>query len=74
MRPMVGLSPAMPLNAAGSRIEPPASVPSAPRHSPAATAAPEPLDEPPVTLAVFHGLSAGGNGGSWDGLPPKVNS
>ena len=64
----------MPQNAAGSRIEPPASVPSAPRQSPAATAAPDPLDDPPVICALFHGLSAGGKGGSVDGLPPKVNS
>ena len=73
-RPMVGFSPAMPQNAAGSRIDPPASVPSAPRQSPAATAAPDPLEDPPVIRPVFHGLSAGGKGGSVEGRPPKVNS
>ena len=37
----------MPTKAAGWRIEPPVSVPVAPRTSPAATAAAEPPDEPP---------------------------
>src|SRR6185312_9287233 len=39
----------MPQNAAGWRIEPPVSVPVAPRQRPAATAAAEPPDEPPGT-------------------------
>ena len=42
--------PAMPLRAAGVRIEPPASDPSAPRQNPAATAAPDPLLECPDKL------------------------
>ena len=48
-RPYVGLSPTTPQQAAGSRIEPPVSLPSVPRTNPAATAAAEPLDEPPAT-------------------------
>ena len=39
----------MPQQAAGNRMEPPVSVPSAPRASPAATATAEPLEEPPDT-------------------------
>src|SRR5437764_10635746 len=39
----------MPANEAGWRIEPPVSVPVAPRQSRAATAAAEPPDEPPGT-------------------------
>ena len=38
----------MPHSAAGPRIDPPVSEPSAPGTKPAATAAPAPLDEPPV--------------------------
>ena len=45
-RPKVGLKPTTPHNEAGARIEPPVSEPSAIGTNPAATAAPEPLDEP----------------------------
>ena len=41
--------PTMPVKAAGWRIEPPVSVPVAPRQSRAATADAEPPDEPPGT-------------------------
>ena len=56
--------PTMPAKAAGWRIEPPVSVPVAPRHRPAATAAAEPPDEPPGTSFASdpsrrHGLTAG---------------
>src|SRR5215475_12544944 len=47
IRPAVTLSPAMPHQAAGRRTEPPVSVPMATGARPAATATPEPLDEPP---------------------------
>ena len=47
-RPQVVLRPVMPQAAAGRRTEPPVSEPSAPNTSRAATAAPEPLEEPPV--------------------------
>ncbi len=63
----------MPHNAAGPRIDPPVSEPRAAGTSPAATAAPEPLDEPPVKWSRFHGLRAGGQGRSKDG-PPCANS
>ncbi len=46
-RPNVGLSPTTLLSAAGSRIDPPVSVPIAAKAERAATAAPEPALEPP---------------------------
>ena len=51
--------PAVPQKPAGLRIEPPVSEPMAPMQSAAATAAPEPLDEPPGWYSVFHGLRTG---------------
>src|SRR5687768_11439950 len=48
-RPYVGLTPTVPVNAAGWRIDPPVSVAVAPRQRRAATAAAEPPDEPPGT-------------------------
>src|SRR5215831_16123279 len=48
-RPYVGLIPTVPVIAAGWRIEPPVSVPVAPRQRPAATAAAEPPEDPPGT-------------------------
>ena len=55
-RPKLGFSPTTPHQAAGMRIDPPASVPtcSGPKH--AAAAAPAPADEPPDVSAGFHGL------------------
>ena len=47
-RPYVGLNPTMPQHAAGIRIEPPESVPSAASASPAASAAADPPLEPPA--------------------------
>ena len=49
------------------------SLPVPPSTSPAATAAPVPLDEPLVKRVVSHGLRAGGQGRSKLG-PPKANS
>ena len=46
-RPCVAFSPTTPQNAAGIRIEPAVSVPSAAAHRRAATAAAEPPDDPP---------------------------
>ncbi len=56
--------PTMPHSAAGCRIEPPVSVPVAPTHSSAATAAAEPPELPPGTRGAFaagsvHGLTTG---------------
>src|SRR5437868_10001279 len=67
------MSPVMPQNEAGPRIDPPVSDPSEAGTRPAATAAPAPLDEPPVKCSRFHGLRAGGHGRSNDG-PPCANS
>src|SRR5262249_36758764 len=72
-RPALGMRPAIPQYEAGPRIEPPVSEPIAHGARPAATAAPDPLDEPPVKCSRFHGLRAGGQGRSKDG-PPCANS
>src|ERR1700682_950898 len=53
--------PTMPHSAAGWRIEPPVSVPSAHGASPAATAAALPPEEPPGTRSRSHGLRTGPN-------------
>src|SRR5208283_5338374 len=55
-RPYVGLMPTTPQKDDGCRIEPPVSVPSAPAHNPAATAAAEPPLDPPGTRSRSHGL------------------
>ena len=47
MRAAVGLKPVRPHSAAGMRIEPPVSVPSATAAMPSATDAAAPDDEPP---------------------------
>src|SRR5919112_266534 len=67
------MKPVMPQNDAGPRIEPPVSEPSAAGTSPAASAAPDPLEEPPVKCSRFQGLRAGGHGRSKHG-PPVANS
>src|SRR5581483_791858 len=56
----VGLKLATPQYEAGRVIEPPVCDPSAPRHMPQATAAAEPLLEPPGVRSRFHGLRVGG--------------
>ena len=53
---LVGFIPATPQNEAGRVIEPPVCVPIAPKHMPQATAAAEPLDEPPGVRSRFQGL------------------
>src|SRR2546426_8670438 len=55
-RPIVGRIPTIPFTDEGRRIEPPVSVPRAPRHVRAATAAPEPPLEPAGKRSGFHGL------------------
>src|SRR5687767_13163837 len=67
------MNPVMPQCDAGLRIEPPVSEPMAAGTKPAAVAAPEPLDEPPVKCSRFQGLRAGGHGRSKHG-PPVANS
>ena len=56
--PLVGFSPTMLLNAAGTRPEPAVSVPSAKLTSPAPTATPEPELDPPGIKAESNGLRA----------------
>ena len=56
-RPYVGRKPVTPQKDAGVRIEPEVSEPIANGTSPAATAAPGPLDDPPLQNCVFHGVS-----------------
>src|SRR5579863_2711319 len=56
MRPGVGLSPQMPQKCAGTRIEPPPSLPTPPAEHPAAMAAASPPLEPPELRERFQGL------------------
>src|SRR5688572_3956230 len=57
-RPRCGLSPNNPQHAAGIRIDPPPSPPSAAGTRPAATAAADPPLDPPVERLGSHGLRA----------------
>src|SRR5262249_59710770 len=59
-RPKVGLQPATPQYVAGRVIEPPVCEPSAPRHMPQASAAADPLLEPPGVRLGSQGLRVGG--------------
>src|SRR6266576_6324244 len=56
MRPGVGFSPQIPQKCAGTRIEPPPSLPTPPAEQPVAIAAASPPLEPPEECAKFHGL------------------
>jgi hypothetical protein len=56
IRAAEGLKPAIPQNAAGTRIEPAVSVPIATGTTPAATATAEPDDEPPGTRSGASGF------------------
>jgi hypothetical protein len=56
MRPGVGFKPQMPLKWAGTRIEPPPSLPTPPADMPAAIAAASPPLEPPGVRSRSHGL------------------
>src|SRR5690606_36042649 len=55
-RPRAVFSPTRPLQADGTRIEPPPSDACASGTTPAATSAEAPPDEPPEVWPVFHGL------------------
>src|SRR3989442_8285840 len=70
-RPLVGRIPTIPFTDDGNRIEPPVSVPSAPRQVRAATAAPEPPLEPAGKRSRFQGLRQGAGGGVL-GVPPPA--
>src|SRR5712691_7103817 len=56
IRPKCGLIPYTPQQEAGTRIEPPPSLPTASGPIPAATWAAAPPDEPPGVHSRFHGL------------------
>src|SRR5207244_4611439 len=58
-RPYVGFKPTQPHNAAGWRIDPPVSEPSAANASPAATTAADPPLDPPGIRVVSHGFNVG---------------
>src|SRR5262245_21134081 len=60
-RPKLGRMPVIPHQLAGTRIEPPVSVPGPPRQSPAAIATAVPLDEPPGECSSAHGLCVSPN-------------
>ena len=55
-RPRVGFRPTRPLHDAGTRIDPPPSAACAMGAIPAATAMPEPPEDPPGVRSGFHGL------------------
>src|ERR1700712_2745409 len=65
MRPTVVLRPVTPQKWAGMRIEPPVSEPNAAKVSRAATAAPDPDDDPPVIRLASHGLCTGPKCALW---------
>ena len=55
----MGRRPVTPQKAAGVRIEPDVSLPIAKGTRPAATAAAEPLEEPPLQWSGFQGVRPG---------------
>src|SRR5688572_31141605 len=59
IRPRLALSPTRPQHDAGIRIEPPPSLAWAMGTIPAATAAPDPPEDPPGVRLVSHGLRVG---------------
>src|SRR5262249_36961164 len=56
MRPGVGLGPQMPQKCAGTRMEPPPSLPTPPAEQPEAMAADSPPLEPPAECSSDQGL------------------
>ena len=60
MRPRLGFRVKIPHHVAGSRTEPPMSVPMCSGPYPATAAAPAPLDEPPGVLVKSQGLRVSG--------------
>jgi hypothetical protein len=70
-RPLPGLIPTSPHDAAGMRIDPIPSAPWATGTMPAATAAADPPEDPPDVLAVSQGLRVMPNGES---VAPKTHS
>ena len=70
--PAVGLSPVSPHHAEGRRTDPPTSVPSAHGTARAATAAADPVDDPPAQRSRSHGLRTAPKRGGCG--PPTANS
>src|SRR5216684_6261624 len=64
----------MPQKLAGTRTEPPVSVPSAVSQIPAATAAAEPADEPPGTWPGARGLTGVPSNGFSPRMPSETSS
>src|SRR3954468_6833166 len=56
IRPGVGFSPQMPVKCAGTRIDPPPSLPTPPTDMPAATAADSPPLDPPAVRSRSQGF------------------
>src|SRR5271154_5086309 len=56
MRPGVGFNPQIPQKCAGTRTDPPPSLPTPPAEHPDAIAAASPPLEPPEDRSKFHGL------------------
>src|SRR5580704_1116491 len=73
-RPCVGRMPYSPQKLAGTRTEPPVSVPSAVSQRPAATAAAEPEDEPPGTWPGARGLTGVPSNGFSPRMPSETSS
>ena len=73
MRPWVTLRPTRPQRAAGTRTEPPVSVPIPTAARPPATAAAEPPEDPPGEVAGSQGLRTGPHQG-FSLEKPKANS
>ena len=59
-RPQVGLSPTTPQQAAGIRIDPAVSLPTAPRHQPGGHRRGRPRAEPPAIRPRSQGLAVPG--------------
>ena len=66
--------PWRPQKLAGTRTDPPVSVPSAVSHSPWATAEAEPEDEPPGTRSGAFGLSGVPSKGFSPRMPSETSS
>ena len=68
-RPWLGLNPTTPQQAAGIRIDPPESEPSAASARPAASAAAEPPLEPPAIRPGARGFGTAPNQGFFEVMP-----
>ncbi len=64
MTPADCLKPTTPLQAAGMRVDPPASVPTASGPAPAASATAAPPDEPPLVRSAAQALRVRPNSGA----------